>query len=164
MGVGCADWLGNPAAIRVVFRDRPTKARASEPTTGATVLRRLLLCFSFFGEAVRRHPCSCCRGHGPSTVLAERRQREQPRQVACGGASRIGQAPAEGRGWRHPACGGGQSTIMPFFCHYVLFSWNRSVQVAKYSPLWGDAALRMQCPSILNFHTFNRLQISDLPG
>ena len=63
------------------------------------------------------------RARAFSCVLAERRQRGQPRQAACGGASRwpsrIGQPPAERRrrrgGRRHPACGGGQSTITPFF-------------------------------------------------
>jgi hypothetical protein len=86
-----------------VSGDQHTEGRARDPATEATVLRRLLLCFSFFGEAVRRHPCSCCRGHGPSTVLAEGRQREQPRQAACGRfalALARRPAPAERRGRR----------------------------------------------------------------
>ena len=105
----CASGLGRggsgpePPATRAGLW-RPARGRAGkDPATEATVLRRLLLCFSFFGEAVRRHPCSCCRGHGPSTVLAERRQREQPRQAACGRfalALARRPAPAERRGRR----------------------------------------------------------------
>ena len=65
------------------------------PATAATALHRLFGSFSFFGKGCR-DPLLLLPG--PSfCVLAERRQREQPLQAACGGASRwpsrIGQRP-----------------------------------------------------------------------
>jgi hypothetical protein len=95
--------------------------RARHPATGATGTHRLLLCFVLFLKGCGDTVALVAGARAFSCVLAERRQRGQPRQAACGGASRwpsrIGQPPAERRrrrgGRRHPACGGGQSTITP---------------------------------------------------
>src|ERR1017187_6654712 len=96
-----------------------------QPATGATGLRRLLLCFFLFLKGCGDTVALVAGARAFSCVLAERRQRGQPRQAACGGASRcpprIGHPPAERRrrrgGRRHPACGDGQSTTTPSFVH-----------------------------------------------
>src|ERR1039457_3599990 len=96
-------------------RQRPTHGlpgapwtRSKHPATGATGLRRLLLCFFLFLKGCGDTVALVAGARAFSCVLAERRQRGQPRQAACGGASRwpsrIGQQPPNVAGG---AAGGG---------------------------------------------------------